>query len=184
MNMEGMQMFSRPEIDEFSPFYFTYVSLISDGNIVSILNNQLEDITLLLTNITEEQGQFRYAPEKWSLKEVIGHMIDTERIMAYRLLCISRGEKASLPGFDEKMYAVNASFHHQPVKQLQEHLKIVRESTVALLESLDAESWIRKGWANNSEVTVRALAYIIAGHAMHHFNIIKERYINSNDFPV
>lgn len=177
-------MFNRPEKEEFSPFYFAYVSLIPDGNIISILNKQIEDITLLLTNISEEQGQFRYAPEKWSLKEVIGHMIDTERIMAYRLLCISRGEQLSLPGFDEKMYVANASFHHHPIKQIQEHLSIVWESTVVLLESLDAEAWIRRGWANNSEVTVRALAYIIAGHTMHHFNIIKERYLNSNNFPV
>ncbi len=176
-------MINRPEKDEFAPYYLTYVNSVPEGDIISILSQQMEDTMLLLNDVSEEQGQFHYAPGKWSLKEVIGHITDTERIMAYRLLCIARGETLSLPGFDENKYVAHASFNQQPIEQLLANLSVVRQSTILLLKSLAAESYTRKGLANNVEMTVRALAYIIAGHALHHCQIINERYIHSNDFP-
>jgi hypothetical protein len=176
-------MVNRPEKDEFAPYYLPYVNSVPEGDILSILKQQLEDTIHLVKNVSDEQGQFCYAPGKWSLKEVVGHMTDTEQIMAYRLLCIARGETVSLPGFDENRYVAHASFNKQPIEQLLANLSVVRQSTILLLNSLDAESYIRKGLANKVEVTVRALAYIIAGHALHHCQIINERYIHSNDFP-
>jgi hypothetical protein len=110
-------------------------------------------------------------------------MTDTERIMAYRLMCTARGETVSLPGFDESQYVANASFNDQTFEQLLEHFSIVRESTLVLMKSLSDDAWLRKGLANNTDVTVRGIAYIIAGHALHHCRIIKERYLESEEFP-
>ena len=176
-------MINRPEKDEFAPYYLPYVNSVPEGDIFSTLTKQLEDTVLLLKNVTEEQGKFRYAPGKWSIKEVIGHMTDTERIMAYRLMCIARGETVSLPGFDESQYVANSSFNDQSFEQLLEHFSAVRKSTIVLMKSLNDDAWLRKGLANNTGVTVRGIAYIIAGHAMHHCQIIKERYLESKEFP-
>lgn len=176
-------MIKRPANDEFSSYYLPYVNSVPEGDIVSILGQQLEDTKLLLESVSEEQGQFRYGEGKWSIKEVIGHMTDTEQIMAYRLLCIARGETVSLPGFDEKQYVAHATFNDQSMEELINHFSIIRKSTLALMASFDDASWLRKGLANNTEVTVRGVAYIIAGHAMHHCQIIKARYLQSNDFP-
>lgn len=175
-------MINRPEKDEFAPYYLPYVNSVPEGDIFSTLTKQLEDTVLLLKNVTEEQGKFRYAPGKWSIKEVIGHMTDTERIMAYRLMCIARGETVSLPGFDESQYVANSSFNDQSFEQLLEHFSAVRKSTLVLMKSLNDDAWLRKGLANNTGVTVRGIAYIIAGHAMHHCQIIKERYLESKEF--
>ncbi len=173
----------RPEKGEFAPYYLGYVNLVPKGDIVEILEEQKKDLILQLKNVSEEQGAFRYLPDKWSVKEVIGHMIDTERIMAYRLLCIARGETVSLPGFDEKQYASQAAFNQQTIEELLEHFSVVRQSTVLLLKSLDPESWLKKGSANGSNMTVRALAFIIAGHERHHLQIIQDRYVNSEFYP-
>jgi uncharacterized damage-inducible protein DinB len=180
---ELKEMIERPNKDEFAPYYLSYVNLVSEGEIISILEQQRNDFILMLTNVSEGQGYFRYAPGKWSVKEVIGHMVDTERIMAYRLLCIARGEKASLPGFDENQYVAQASFNSQTIEQLIENYSIVRQSTILLLKSLDTESWIKTGSANHSEITVRALSFIIAGHELHHRHIVNDRYLNSNHYP-
>jgi hypothetical protein len=181
--VELKKMINRPEKDEFAPYYLPYVNSVPEGDIISILTKQLEDTKLLLKEVTEEQGTFRYAPGKWSIKEVVGHMTDTERIMAYRLMSIARGETVSLPGFDESLYVANSSFNDQSFEQLLEHFSVVRESTLVLLQSLNADAWLRTGLANNTGVSVRGVAYIIAGHAMHHCKIIKERYLESKDFP-
>ena len=117
-------------------------------------------------------------------KEVIGHIADTERIMAYRLLSIARGETAELPGYNDDMYVLKAAFDKQSMQDLIDNLIVVRHSTVHLLKSLDQDTWLQRGNANKSEVTVRALAYIIAGHELHHLQIIKERYLGSNAYPV
>lgn len=176
-------MINRPEKDEFATYYLPYVNLVPEGDLVEVLNQQLEDTKFLLKDVTEDQGEFRYAPGKWTIKEVVGHMTDTERIMQYRLLCIARGEKVSLPGFDETMYVENATFNDQSFEQLLNQFSVVRQSTLVLMQNLDADAWIRRGLANNTEVTVRGVAYIIAGHAIHHCRIIKDRYLQSKDFP-
>ncbi|MDF2904612.1 MAG: hypothetical protein K0S25_2250, partial [Bacillus sp. (in: firmicutes)] len=171
------------ETSEYAPYYSKYINDVPQGDIIDILAQQNEETISLLLDISENQAHFRYAPEKWTLKEVIGHMADTEQIMGYRLLSIARGEIISLPGFNENDYVRNASFNNQTVKALIQNLSIIRQSTIHLLQSLTSEAWGRKGLANNSEVTVRALAYIIAGHELHHRKIITGRYINSVEFP-
>ncbi|HHY2676001.1 DinB family protein [Bacillus toyonensis] len=153
------------------------MNLIPNGDIIRILEQQMKETNLLLKDIPDSEGHFRYAPNKWSIKEVIGHIVDTERIMAYRLLSIARGETAELPGYNDDMYVLRAA------QDLLENLTVVRQSTVHLLKSLDKEAWLQRGIANNSEVTVLALANIIAGHELHHHQIIKERYLGSNAYP-
>lgn len=177
------EMINRPEKEEYAPYYLPYVNAVPEGDIMAILTKQLEDTKHLLRNVTDEQGEFRYASGKWTIKEVVGHMIDTERIMAYRLLCIARGETVSLPGFDESLYVANSSFNGQSFEQLLEHFSVVRKSTLLLMNSINADAWLREGLANNTGMSARAVAFIIAGHAMHHCRIIKERYLESKDFP-
>ncbi len=176
-NERMIYMKSRPEANEYAPYYSGYIDLVPDGDIVHILIEQVEETIQLLQGISEEQSLFRYASGKWSVKEVIGHVADTERIMAYRLLCIARGETISLPGFDENPYVLNASFDRLPIQAHIENLRAVRQSTVQLLKGLESKGWTRIGSANDVDVSVRALAYIIAGHELHHCQLLKERYL-------
>lgn len=169
--------------NEYAPFYSNYVELVSDGNLIEILAHQVEETVNLLQGISDDQAHFRYAPDKWNIKEVIGHMADTERIMGYRLLSIARGETVNLPGFNENEYVQNAAFDKQSVKDLIENLYGVRQSTIHLVKSLTSEDWLRRGIANNSEVSVRALIVIICGHELHHGNIIRARYISNEAYP-
>lgn len=177
------KMQKRPEANEYNPYYSTYINLLPEGDIVRILEEQIKGTSLLLKDISDSEGHFRYAPNKWSIKEVIGHIADTERIMAYRLLSIARGETVELPGYNDEMYVLRAAFDKQSMQDLLADLMVVRQSTVHLLKSLDAEAWLQRGIANNSEVTVRALACIIGGHELHHRKIIKERYLSSATDP-
>lgn len=175
-------MQKRPGTNEYNPYYSTYIKLVPDGDIIHILEQQMKETNLLLKDISDSEGHFRYAPNKWNIKEVIGHIADTERIMAYRLLSIARGETAELPGYNDDMYVLRAAFDKQSMQDLLENLTVVRQSTVHLLKSLDKDAWLQRGIANNSEVTVRALANIIAGHELHHRQIIKVRYFGANAF--
>ncbi|EOP25865.1 MULTISPECIES: DinB family protein [Bacillus cereus group] len=175
-------MQKRPGTNEYNPYYSTYIKLVPDGDIIHILEQQMKETNLLLKDISDSEGHFRYAPNKWSIKEVIGHIADTERIMAYRLLSIARGETAELPGYNDDMYVLRAAFDKQSMQDLLTNLTVVRQSTVYLLKSLDKDAWLQRGIANNSEVTVRALANIIAGHELHHQQIIKVRYFGANAF--
>ncbi|SES12842.1 DinB family protein [Psychrobacillus sp. OK032] len=169
--------------DEYAPYYSSYVKLVPVGDFVQNLRKQMEKTIGLLLDISDDQAHFRYAPKKWSIKEVLGHMGDTERIMAYRLLSIARGETVSLPGYNENEYVQNASFDKQSIKDLLQNLYIIRQSTIHLIQSLAQEDLLRRGTANNTEVSVRALIAIIAGHELHHCNIIKDRYISDEAYP-
>ncbi|PRT17103.1 DinB family protein [Bacillus toyonensis] len=175
-------MQKRPGTNEYNPYYSMYIKLVPGGDIIHILEQQMKETNLLLKDISDSEGHFRYAPNKWSIKEVIGHIADTERIMAYRLLSIARGETAELPGYNDDMYVLRAAFDKQSMQDLLTNLTVVRQSTVHLLKSLDKDAWLQRGIANNSEVTVRALANIIAGHELHHRQIIKVRYFGANAF--
>ncbi|PHG09113.1 DinB family protein [Bacillus toyonensis] len=175
-------MQKRPGTNEYNPYYSTYIKLVPDGDIIHILEQQMKETNLLLKDISDSEGHFRYAPNKWSIKEVIGHIADTERIMAYRLVSIARGETAELPGYNDDMYVLRAAFDKQSMHDLLTNLTVVRQSTVHLLKSLDTDAWLQRGIANNSEVTVRTLANIIAGHELHHRQIIKVRYFGANAF--
>ena len=169
--------------NEYAPYYQPYVELVQEGDLITILSEQMEEMVAFLKDITDLQAEYRYGEGKWSLKEVIGHVIDAERIMAYRLLSIARGESQNLPGFNEEDYVRQAAFTKQSVDELLQHFTIVRQSTVVLLKSLGDEEWLRRGSANNYDITVRALAVIIAGHELHHRHIINERYMKSDFYP-
>ena len=169
------------EPNEYAPYYQPYLELVPDGDLVTILSDQMDEMTAFLKGITDSQAG--YGRGKWSINEVIGHLIDTERIMAYRLLSIARGERVNLPGFDEEVYVQQAAFTKQSVDELLDHFSIVRHSTIVLLQSLSADDWLRRGTANDYDISVRALAGIIAGHERHHRQIMSERYIQSHAYP-
>jgi uncharacterized damage-inducible protein DinB len=173
----------RPEENEYAPYYTSYIKLIPEGDIAEVLNEQLKNTLTTFRKLNDEQSLFRYTPDKWSIKEVLGHIADTERIMAYRLLCIARGDSAALPGFNENQYVSSARFDDLPLADLLDNFVAVRHSTLQLMKGLDERAWSRRGNANGVEVTVRAIAYIIAGHELHHRNIVQERYLQSSSFP-
>lgn len=172
-------MYELLEKDEYAPYYIYYIKLVREGELIDILHQQLEETSALLQGISEEQAHFRYAPGKWSVKEVVGHLADTERIMGYRLLAIARGEKTPLPGYSENDYVEKAAFNQQSMKDLLEDFVISRKSNLHLIKSLTNDNLLNRGVANNYEVTARAQAVIIAGHELHHRNILIERYIGS-----
>jgi hypothetical protein len=170
----------RPQPGEYAPYYDRYISLIvqqapGDG-ILEALDQQRRQTMMLLCGRDDEDGDFRYAPGKWSAKEVLGHVCDTERVFAYRALRISRADATPLEGFEQEDYVRNGPFAQRPLSDLVEDFIAVRRSTLSLLRNLDEAAWMRRGIANKNEVTVRALAYIIAGHELHHRRILEERY--------
>jgi hypothetical protein len=170
-------MSNRPSNEEYIPYYDKYVRLVPEGNISDILNQLLESTVKFLSDIPENKGNYRYAPGKWSLKEVLGHLNDTERIMSFRLLLISRGETTPLAGYDPDKLMSGASFDSYSWVELIEDYTFIRRSTLSLIRGLLEEAWSRRGIASESVVSAKALAYIIAGHELHHIKIIKERYL-------
>jgi hypothetical protein len=172
-------MLVRPSSEEYATYYETYISLVPEGAVTDILAEQLEETTEFIAGLSEELANYRYAEGKWTVKEVIGHINDTERIMNYRLLRIARGDQTPLAGYDDEAYVAQASFSTLPFSLLLEDYAAVRRSTLTLLRGLPQEAWSREGVANNSKLTARALAYIIAGHELHHIRVIKERYLQS-----
>ncbi|MBA2526047.1 MAG: DinB family protein [Pyrinomonadaceae bacterium] len=169
----------KPDTTEYLPYYGKYVSLVPDGNILTVLGKQVEETAVLLNSIPESRANFRYAPDKWSIKELVGHMIDTERIFSYRALRFARNDKTPLPGYEQDDYVSNASFDGCTLTDLASELKSVRQSTLFLFKHLDANAWMRGGVANDSEASVRALAHIIAGHELHHREILHSRYLSA-----
>lgn len=167
----------RPAADEYAPFYAKYVARVPAGDIVNILRDQLEDTRELLRRVPNGAGDFAYGPGKWSIKEVVGHICDAERVFMYRALRFGRGDATPLPGFDENVYVPAGAFAARPLGQLVEELATVRTATVALLNGLPAAAWSRAGEASGQRVTVRALAVIAAGHELHHRAILEERYL-------
>ena len=173
---------TRPQPGEYAPYYDRYISLVhhdqTPGNdIHAALEDQRREMLLLLCGRAEADGDLRYAPDKWSLKEVLGHINDTERIMSYRALRISRGDATPIEGYEQDDYVRNGPFAGRPLADLIEDYIAVRRATVSLFRNLDEPAWSRRGVANKNEVTVRALAYIIAGHELHHRRILEEKYL-------
>ena len=167
----------RPQSGESAPYYDRYISLVPGNDVLAAFEDQRRQTLLLLSGRTDSDGDFRYAPDKWNLKEVLGHVNDTERIMSYRALRISRGDKTPLEGFEQDDYVRNAPFARLTLSDLIEDYIAVRRATVSLFRNLDEQAWTQRGTASNNEVTVRALAYIIAGHELHHRKIIQEKYL-------
>ena len=167
---------ARPEPGEYAPYYDRYISLVAGTDILGTLDTQRRQTMLLLSGRDESEGNFRYAPDKWSAKEVLGHVCDTERIFAYRALRIARGDRTPLPGFEQDDYVKNGPFAKAALEELIEDYIAVRRATLTLLRNLDEAAWTRRGVASKNEVSVRALAYMIAGHELHHRRILEEKY--------
>jgi len=167
----------RPGADEYAPFYSKYVERVPEGDIVSVLRDQIAETAALLRNAPAERANQAYAPGKWTLKEVVGHIVDVERVMSYRALRFSRNDATDLPGFDENAFVVNSNFGQRTLIDLVDELEAVRAATVHLAKHIDADALSRRGTANNTEATVRGLLYIIAGHELHHVALIRERYL-------
>jgi DinB family protein len=167
---------ARPTAGEYAPYYEKYVSLVSEGDILAILEKQALALAALLSQRHEADGDLRYAPAKWSVREVLGHVIDTERVFAYRALRIARNDRTPIEGFEQDDYVKYGPFGQCSLAGLVEEFTSVRMATVSLFRELDEAAWVRRGVANNNEVSVRAIAYIIAGHELHHKRILQENY--------
>ena len=168
---------ARPVPSDYPVFYESYIKLVSEEDLSETMRSSLEEMVDFLDSITPDKADYRYAEDKWSVKELLQHMIDTERIFSYRALCIARGEHQSLPGFDEKVYAKNADVSDKSLKELKEEMLTVRESVYMMFRGFNDEMLSRVGISNNKQVSVNAIGYMIIGHARHHFNILKERYL-------
>lgn len=166
----------RPIKNEYDPYYHRYISLVPEEDVLIALDQQLSETLILLRGLSDQHGTFRYEPNKWSVKEVLGHMIDTERIMSYRALRIARNDRTPIEGFEQDDYVKNGAFDERSASNLAREFEQVRRATISLFRNLEPAAWERKGIANNVEVSVRALAYIIAGHELHHKAILKEKY--------
>jgi len=166
----------RPEADEVPPHYVGYIKLVPELDPVMVCAEQIEHTTTLLRGLSETDALYRYGRGKWSIKEVVGHLADVERIMAYRALRIARGDTTPLPGFDENSYVPIAKFDHRSLPDLVGELRTARAATLALLRSFDADAWRRRGTASGKPVSVRALAFMIPGHERHHVDILRTRY--------
>ena len=167
----------RPGADEFASFYAGYIGQVPDGDIVEGLIGGAEIAAALLSDLSEEVASKAYAPGKWTLKEVVLHCADAERIFSYRALRFARGDSTVLPGWNEQTYAPLSGAAVRSLESVLDELQSVRESSVTLFSGLPSEAWTRRGSANNYEVSVRALAWITAGHLLHHLGVIQDRYL-------
>ena len=166
----------RPEVDEIPPHFVGYISKVTESDPVAVLASQIDVTAGLLRGLSDADALKRYAPGKWSVKEVVGHLADTERIMAYRALRIARGDETPLPGFDENAYVPPAKFDARPLADLVADFRTVRTATLGLFKSFDGEAWRRRGTASGKTISVRALGFVIPGHERHHVEILKTRY--------
>jgi DinB family protein len=166
----------RPDPSEHAPYFSRYIDLVPENDIVAALQSQSAETQKLLGAIDESRAGYRYEPGKWSIRQVIGHIEDSERVFAYRALAFARGEKNPLPGFDEKVWMENSPFDSSTLRQRVESLGAVRRSTLELFRALDEEAWERRGIANDNTISVLALAYTVVGHERHHLRVLRDRY--------
>lgn len=167
---------AKPDILTIPPFYREYVEAVEDQDLIPALINSGNQTVDLMKSITEAQGDFRYAEGKWSIKEVLAHIIDAERIFAYRALRFARNDKTELPGFDENTYAAQSDAATRKLYKILEEFNNLRTSTIDLFQSFDEEMLQRSGQANGQEMTVHAIGFVIVGHETHHRGVIQERY--------
>jgi hypothetical protein len=167
---------ARPGADEYAPYYEKYVSLVSTDDVLATLEKQPPELVSALSARTETDGEIRYAPGKWSVKEMLGHVIDSERVFSYRALRIARNDQTPLEGFEQDDYVKFGPFGQCSLAALVEEFKSVRNASTSLFRGLDEAAWVRRGVANKNQVSVRGLAYIIAGHELHHSKILRDKY--------
>jgi len=171
------QAIAAPDPSEYAPYYGKYIALVGGHDVVAALEDQPRETLALLSSLSEEQGDYRYAPDKWSIKEMLGHIIDAERVFAYRALRFARNDGTPLASFEQNDYVRAGSFGDCRLADLIEEFVAVRRATVWLFRQLSAEAWMRRGIASDNPVSVRAVAYIIAGHELHHRAVLQEKYL-------
>ncbi len=167
---------TRPDASDYAPAHASYVTLVDEEDVLEAMEKQSSQTQKLLATLDESRAGFRYGEGKWSIKEVIGHIADAERIIGYRALAIARGDTQPLPGFDENDYVRNAAFDSWRLGDLAEEYALVRRANIVFFRNLQDEAWDRRGTANGQPVSVRGLAYVIVGHERHHLNVLRERY--------
>ena len=167
----------RPNNDEYREYFDRYIALVPEGEIIILMKDQLEEVINFLDEISEDKSTYRYADGKWSIKEVLGHMIDTELIMTYRALRIARKDNKPLEGFDENEFVNSANFDKLSFASLMELFESTRKMTIALFKTFDSSKGAAIGIADNYKISLRSIAYIIVGHVTHHLTVIKERYL-------
>ena len=167
----------KPETSEYNPYYEKYISLIEEGELLNALERQPSELRSLLNGLDEEKGKYAYADGKWSIKEVLSHLVDGERIFGYRVLRISRGDETPIEGFEQDGYIENSHANERSFEDLLEELSLQRNANLRMLKNLRDDGWKRLGTASQSPVSVRALGFIMAGHVQHHINILKAQYL-------
>ena len=170
----------RPQEDEAAPYYFTYIHQITGDDILGILEGQLANSLKFLRTISEEVSLYRYAPEKWSIRQLLNHVTDTERTTAFRALWFARGFESPLPSYDQNTAASGARADKVSWAAHVEEFQHVRRSTISLFRNMPSDAWLRSGTASDNRFTVRALAYIIAGHFVHHVTVLRDRYLQDS----
>jgi hypothetical protein len=172
-----MERIDKPAASEYVASAEQYIGLVQDGSLTEVLRSQADDVHALLSGLTNEQAGYRYAEGKWSLRTVVGHVADLERVWQYRLLRIARGDAPAFTGYDRDAFAANAPHDGLPMVEVLQDFLAVRESTVSLIAHLGTDALLRQGEFNGHPLSVRAAAYIIAGHERHHMNVIREKYL-------
>ena len=167
----------RPEKSEYDPYYERYISLIIDNDIVPVLAGQVTELQDLFTALPEEKGTYAYETGKWTIKEVLSHLIDGERIFAYRVFRIARGDKTPIEGFEQDGYIENSHANERTFAELLDEFNLLRRANVLFFKNLDRDDWVRIGTANDVEISVRAIAFVMAGHIRHHITILRSRYL-------
>lgn len=170
------EQLTRPDASEYAPYYGRYVDLVVGADALGALRRQLVETLALLATVSEERSNTAYEPGKWTVKEVLGHVIDSERVFGYRALRFSRGDATPIEGFEQDEYVRNSRLDSVPFDVLVDEYEHLRLSTVLMLERLDEVGWLCRGVANENEVSVRAIAFILAGHELHHVGILRDRY--------
>jgi len=168
---------ARPDSSEYASFYAGYVSLVPEGDVLDLLARQIDDTAALIGGLNETQAGYRYAPGKWSIREIVGHVADAERVFSYRALRIGRNDQTPLPSFDENAWMPYGNFDARPLADLLSELRAVRQSTLALYRSFTPEAVARRGVASQKDISVRAIIYVTAGHERHHVTVLRERYL-------
>jgi hypothetical protein len=166
----------RPQPGEYKPFQAAYIALVTEDDILAVLSGQIETIEQLAATITREQETFRYAPGKWSVRQVFGHLADAERIFGYRALCIARGQKEPLPPFDENLFVETANFDRRTVVDLAAELILLRRASLSMMHAFEDSAWTQTCLSNAAITSTRAIVWTTAGHLRHHIAILKDRY--------
>jgi len=169
-------MIGRPAETEYAEWYAGYIRSVAEDGVLDLLRRQPAELTVLLVQVPAARETYAYAPGKWTIRQVVSHLIDGERVFGYRAFCIGHGETNPLPGFDENQYVVHSNAKDQPLTALIDEFDKVRQANLACLERIDPSGWRNIGVANSQPISTRALAYIMAGHVRHHFGILQTRY--------